>query len=129
MSSNSHFNENVIYLEQHDLEGSKLSPQILEIANQRPVLVMIQAGFCGHCQDAKPEFQKCADNNTDILHCTIVSDGSDSEQGIAQDIGSKVEQYDGVPTFMLFSSDGSHTATHDGERSEKAFKDFCVSNQ
>ena len=116
--------EPVLYLEDHDLQGGKLSKEIVKIADKRPVLIMIQGSYCGHCQQAKPEYQKSANNNQNILHCTIVTDGDESEQKLAHNI-SEVVPFKGVPTFVIFDKKGQYKNTHNGPRTGDAFVQSC----
>ena len=69
---------NVGYLENHDIdrEGNILMNKITSKSSNsfgfkknkhKKILVMVQANFCGHCTNAKPDFQKLAYKDNDVF--------------------------------------------------------------
>lgn len=53
------FAKNVAYLEDKDFDAEG-NLTVKGIPNDLPVVVMIQASWCGHCKNAKPAFQEFA---------------------------------------------------------------------
>ena len=110
------FNEHVLYLEDEDVdERGTLSDDVVTIASEKPIFIMIQGSFCGWTQKAKPVFQAHADaTNQQIQHATILIDGNKSEQKLGERIGNFVKEYNGVPTFVLFVN-GRYISTHNNK--------------
>lgn len=66
----------------------------------KPVMVMVQADWCGHCKRAKPAYQQLADECSSTVTCATVnagSDSSDSEKALVKRLGVR-----GFPTFLLY---------------------------
>ena len=94
--------ENVVYLVDESVDDKgKLSKDVLNYAQGRPILVMCQGSFCGWCQKAKPEFEFSAVKNEDILHASIEIDGDESEKKLASRIDKYIDNYKGVPHYAL----------------------------
>ena len=103
----------VAYLEDEDFD-SEGNLKINGIPKNKPVVVMIQAVFCGHCSTAKPAFQEFANNNENVFCATIQGDGErDSEKKLARRLESIKPGFRGFPDYCLFI---------DGKRQDKAIK-------
>ena len=65
--------ENVAYLEVDDFntDGSIKS----YVNYGKPIVLMVQAHYCGYCKQAAPAFTKFAKESPNIIAATIVSDG------------------------------------------------------
>lgn len=98
-----HLTKPVAYLESSDFdkEGNLVNS---EIPSDVPVVIMVQANYCGFCTQAKPEFQAFADKmNGKVFVCTIQGDGD--QQG-EQELKSKLNQwypdFKGYPHYLLY---------------------------
>lgn len=115
----------VSYLEVHDFDraGNLVAEKLI----RKPVMVMLQAGWCGHCIASKPEFQKFADMG--IIKCaTIQEDGSRNTE---KDLGKLIsfiypEKFIGYPSYMLFLPSGKKLA-YNGGRDAESLKHFVSS--
>lgn len=117
----------VAYLELQDFDedGNLISKQL----KNKPVMIMIQAGWCGACSAAKPEFQKFADSL--VAHAaTIQNDGQrDSERQLAAIIDLLYpEKLIGFPSYLLITVDGRKLA-YNGPRDSKSLERFVLLNQ
>ena len=123
-----YLNKPVAYLVDSDFDanGNLSNPQI---PKDKPVLLMIQADFCGHCTRAKPAYQEFADKNKNkVFVATIQADGQ--EKGEEDGIGKRVEVLDssfqGFPHYMLFWK--GKRITHNGGRGVSDLEEFVNSN-
>lgn len=115
----------VAYLEEEDFDddGRLIAYQLQGM----PVMIMIQAGWCGACSHAKPEFQKFADMKV-VAAATIQNDGErESERQLAANV-SKIypEAFRGYPSYMLVTADGRRIA-YNGPRDAESLKSFALS--
>lgn len=114
----------VIYLEKKNFDEN------LKLKNMptRVVLIMIQADYCGYCTQCKPDFenfaQECLNNNYDITVATIQTD---DEENNMEDIGRKINDSEGVPSFIIYI-DGKKIKKHTGARTKDAFLKFYQDN-
>ena len=75
-------------------------------------IVLCQASWCGHCKDAKPEFQKAADqlSGSRVVFCTIDcsggGDASKSHKDLVSRLG-KLFEVRGYPTYLVFDTKGN----------------------
>jgi thiol-disulfide isomerase/thioredoxin len=70
--------------------------------SQKPVLVMIQASYCGACTKSKPEFQKLA-NNGMFNVMTIQLDGKkDTERQISNLLNKIIPGVNTIPAYVFF---------------------------
>jgi thiol-disulfide isomerase/thioredoxin len=93
----------VFYLQNDDLDdnGDILNSKI---PTDIPMVVIVQASWCGHCTTAKPHFQKFADETEgDVYCCTIQKDGVQKGES---ELGGRVSEFDdsfkGFPHYMLY---------------------------
>lgn len=105
---------NVHHLEDHDVgsDGSVLGG----LNDGKPGIVMMQGSFCGHCQNAKPDFQKFADQGK-YYAATIQIDGSESEKKLNNRLSKAFgDAYRGVPHYYKIDSSGKFTGHFTGGR-------------
>lgn len=91
------------YLEDSDFDdqGNLVNP---DIPNNIPVVIMIQASWCGHCRKAKPAFKQFAIKNQGKVFCaTIQADGTrESEKKLGKRIPSIKKGFRGFPEYALY---------------------------
>ena len=101
------FTRPIGYLEDSDFDsqGKLVNPNI---PKNIPVVIMIQASWCGYCQKAKPAFQKFANQNQGKVFCaTIQADGiRPSEKALGKRLSSIKKEFRGFPDYAVFK-DGS----------------------
>jgi len=116
----------VAYLQSSDFNsnGNLINP---DIPNDIPVLLMIQANYCGHCTNAKPAFQSVANSTDDIFCATIQMDGDEPGE---KEIGAIVKKIDpkfsGFPDYVVYKN-GKMVANYTGDRSVQDLKKFITS--
>lgn len=115
--------QNIYYLEIQDFnsDGSLKS----YVNNGKPALLMAQGDYCGYCKQAKPAIQKFANENKNITVCTLLIDGSKSEQEAAKFLKHWDPSYIGVPTFVGFNSNGKFNSIHSLGRDVRAHIQYC----
>lgn len=110
------FTDSVFYIESSDINGDSVK--------NMPGLgvVMIQSAGCGHCTEAKPEFQKLGDmlQGSGVGVYTVQAD---TDPKAAKAIAQMVPGFRGFPTYVLFR-DGRYVATHNGPRTADALMAF-----
>jgi thiol-disulfide isomerase/thioredoxin len=99
------FTRPIGYLENSDFdsEGTLVNPNI---PKDIPVVIMMQASWCGYCQKAKPAFQQFADQNQGKVFCaTIQADGvRPSEKALGKRIPSIKKGFRGFPEYVLYKA-------------------------
>ncbi|ASZ85008.1 028R [Cherax quadricarinatus iridovirus] len=110
------------YLERQDFSENG---DLVGDLGDKPVFIMIQAGYCGACTDVKPEFQKLA-NEGIITTMTIQIDGDrDSEKEIADIIQDIYPGVSTIPSFILYT--GNERIKYTGQdRSYQGLKNFVL---
>lgn len=97
------FNKNVAYLEDHDFDekGNLIAK---EIPKNIPVVVFVNAAFCGFCRKAHPAFQQFADLSKGKVCClSLQADGPrESEQALGKRIRNFVPGFRGFPHYCLY---------------------------
>lgn len=117
--------ENVIYLEIEDFEkNGNLKPYV---NNGNPVVIMAQGNFCGYCTKAKPAFQQFANEQNQVIACSIEIDGEPPEREAAKLLKKWDDKYMGVPFYLGFNKLGEYVKTHTGNRDLKSLLDFASS--
>jgi len=99
----------VIYLDNNDFDdnGNLINQTLL--SQNKPIFIMLQAVFCGHCTKAKPYFQQFAhDTFGKVLCCSIQGD---SNVASVHGIGSKLSKI--CPNFVGFPS---YVVIHNGKK-------------
>lgn len=122
----SYMNKPVAYLvdSDFDVNGNLVNPKI---PKDIPVLLMVQANFCGHCTHAKPAFQELAENNKGtIFAATIQGDGNEpGESELSKRISEIVPDFRGFPEYALFKN-GKFLKKHEGGRSVNDLVKFAT---
>ena len=99
------FTRPIAYLENEDFDenGHLVNPNI---PNNIPVVIMMQASWCGYCQKAKPAFQQFANQNQGKVFCaTIQADGTrPSEKALGKRIPSIKKGFRGFPEYAVFKA-------------------------
>lgn len=118
-------NNPVMYLQRSDFNdnGDIINKEIP--FDKQPVMIMIQAGFCGHCTQAKPEFQLFADKNKGVITAaTIQADGTIPGEKELNEIINKIDpEFKGFPSYILYYK---NKRTHyDGPRDSDSIEAFC----
>ena len=117
--------ENVAYLEIQDFNSDgSLKPYV---GQGKPVLLMGQGNFCGHCQKAKPALQQLANSQNQFVVATILSDGDKSEKEASKFFKVWDNQHRGIPAYFGFSSNGKFNTTHQTGRDLESLKKFASS--
>jgi thiol-disulfide isomerase/thioredoxin len=113
--------ENVTYLEGSDInQDGSIKPHAL---TGKPIIVMVQGNFCGHCTRAKPAFAQFAKNP--YCSCmTVQIDGDEGDKAAGQAL-SAVNKSPGVPVFLGFSRDGKYVKVCDGPRTPESWASFA----
>lgn len=122
----SYLNKPVAYLVDSDFDsdGNMINPKI---PKDIPVLLMVQANFCGHCTHAKPAFQELANKNQGkIFAVTIQGDGEEpGEEALSRKISKIVPGFRGFPEYALFKN-GKFVKKHAGGRSVADLEAFAL---
>jgi len=111
----------IMYLERPDFtDDGNLVPAL----RRTPIFVMIQANFCGHCQSAKPAFQRLAEQG--LVTCmTIQGDGErQSERNIVPLLSKIYPGFQGYPSYILFV--GGRKIPYKGGRDLISMRKFVV---
>jgi thiol-disulfide isomerase/thioredoxin len=105
-----------------DAQGKLINPAI---PKGMPVIVMIQANFCGHCNVAKPAFQELTDKyDGKIFAATIQGDGKEpGEKELTARIKTMKPSFRGFPDYVLFI-DGAPVNKDVKGRSLKDLEEF-----
>ena len=94
-----HLKHPIAYLENQDFDkdGTFL------VKTEKPVVILVQAGWCPHCQMAKPAFQKFADKYKNKAFCaTIQVDGErSSEVELGKRLTDLKASLRGFPDYIL----------------------------
>jgi thiol-disulfide isomerase/thioredoxin len=121
LSCKMELNPPVMYLVDSDFTPSgDLDPKLA----RKPIFVMFQAGYCGHCTTAKPAFQALADEG--IVQCaTFQADGDrPDEKALAKRLDTVYPGFRGFPSYMLFVN--GKKIPHVGGRSVNDMKQFVM---
>ena len=106
----------VRYLEKSDFDqsGNLVNKQIP--ANM-PILIMIQANFCGYCTQAKPAFQQFANQTEGRVFCATIQADSENanEKALASQIKTICPDFRGYPSYVIYKN-GKYVKTHNGDR-------------
>ena len=113
----------VAYLEIDDFnaDGKLINP---DIPKGKPVVIMLQAGWCPHCVSAKPAFQEFANKNKGKVFCVTIQ--SDGERQSEKDLGKIVEKvypgFRGFPSYMGYKNGKPYY--HNGGRTAEDLEKF-----
>ena len=107
-----------------DDNGNVINP---DIPKDKPMIIMIQASWCGHCTNSKPAYQSFANNSKDTVFCaTIAADGNEQgEKELAQKFskGMKGILVRGFPTYIGVKKNGDMVENKIG-RDEQSLQKF-----
>lgn len=118
-----YLNKPVYYLQRDDFDdkGNLINTQI---PRNKPTMIMIQATFCGHCNDAKPEYQQFANNMEDRVFCTTIqADGNEKGEKELQQLLNIIDpSFKGFPHYIVYNNGKRHT--YQGQRTSKDLEKF-----
>jgi len=104
----------ISYLEIDDISNGKLNSNV---TNGKKTIIMVQGNFCGYCTKAKPAFAEVCNKTKGKITCsTIQTDGNPDEKKLGDYVKNWDKNYRGVPTYLIFSKDGTYLKTHDKGR-------------
>lgn len=106
-------NYNVAYLENTDVSNGVLKQYV---TNGKKTIVMISGNFCHFCSAAKPAFMELS-NNKGITCATIKIDGDEQEKVLIEEVKRWNPSYKGIPSYIIFNTDGTLNKVHEGGRS------------
>lgn len=119
------FKRPIAYLENSDFdsEGNLVNPQI---PKNKPVVIMIQSSWCGHCRNAKPAFQEFANKSYPNVFCaTIQADGErESEKQLGKRLKVIKPGFLGFPDYVLYKN-GKRVDVNIQGRSVSALEQFA----
>ncbi len=116
-----------------DFKTGYLKP---EVSRGQPSIVMIQAPYCIYCERAKPEFAKAASLYTLYNFYTIEMIAKLPSYEKEQNINAKEQKYldslegliqkynidyQGIPLFLIYDSNGKFNRVYKGERTVNGF--------
>lgn len=97
--------------------------QLIDFINSdSETVVMYYAPWCGHCADAKPEFEKAAETSANMAMIN-----ADPSPG-ANILTSKDLQdlsVEGFPTVVKYAPGGNGSEIHQGSRTNESFSEFA----
>jgi thiol-disulfide isomerase/thioredoxin len=113
---------NIGYLEMTDIDA--MGNLKSSVCGGKPVIIMFQASWCGHCKHAKPEFQKFADENSGKVVCLTVQEDEEKQKDICKKMMELLE-IRGFPTFKWYVN-GNYTEQSGRKKEdfEKSLKNF-----
>ncbi len=115
---------NVMYLEHGDISSNGLASYV---GQGKPVVLMVQGNFCGYCTQAKPAFQKFAqDVNGKAVAASITIDGGSSDKKAYEEY-KNFNKEPGVPAYLGFDKNGQFVKIHSGGRDANALAAFAQS--
>lgn len=123
-----YLNKPVAYLTDEDIDASGTLVNS-KIPQDKPVFLMIQANFCGHCTKAKPDFQKLAnDMQNKVFFATIQGDGKEKGEPVKNDKFKVITggKFMGFPTYAGRNSSGKWVE-YEGGRDYASMKKFIES--
>lgn len=92
----------IVYLESKDFTKGKND---LKHFKNKTCIVMVQANWCGACQNAKPHFQEFAASNKNMVCLTIEEDDKDPDSSKRLNIVKNLKpSFDGFPDYLLFKN-------------------------
>ncbi len=111
----------VIYLDKTDFNENG---DLVSIKTDKPIFIMIQAVFCGHCTKAKPWFQEFSLNNKDRVVCCSIQ--GDAEYPDAKNMGNIIKKicpnFLGFPSYTVFYN--GNYIEYDGGRKVEDLQNF-----
>jgi thiol-disulfide isomerase/thioredoxin len=112
-----------LQLSDFDSNGNLINPSI---PRNKPIIVMVQADFCGYCTQAKPAYQEFANKHSDkVFVATIQGDGKrQGEPELSQLLrsGKVAPNFNGFPSY--FAIVNGQKVAHNGGRSLEELEAF-----
>lgn len=98
--------------------------------DNKPLLVMVKASWCGHCKTAAPGFQEFADKHSDKVICGCIREGdgqtpSEKELMAPSRLKTVMPAFRGFPHFVLYVN-GKPVDGTVSDRSVAGYKDFVA---
>lgn len=117
----------VVYLDNRDFddEGNMINSNLL--SQNKPIMIMIQAKFCGHCTVAKPHYQRFAEKNVGRIICCTIQGDSELPQvvGLGNKIVKICPNFRGYPSYVCIN--GGKNEVYKGGRSENDLQSYLDS--
>jgi protein disulfide-isomerase len=108
----------IYYLENKDVDNmNRLKPYV---TRNKPVVVLCQSNYCGHCVRAKPDYEKVATRRQDVSWCTIQSEDGQLKQSVT----SWYPEIRGIPCYLGFNKEGKFVKVYNGDRSAESLAKF-----
>jgi thiol-disulfide isomerase/thioredoxin len=100
------------------------NPKDLQQYNDVPTFVMYKANWCGHCQKAKPEWEKALNENKTKIKMVAI-DGDQFKDLVKQ------KNITGFPTILYYGNglNKEHTDEYNGPRTSSGFLSFLNSKK
>lgn len=126
----SDLNGPVAYLEDVDFDmNGNFTPKLRDdtgkykvIDVNKPVVIMIQASWCGYCTKSKPAFQEFANRmNGKVLAATIQSD---EQENLMKKIKKIDPNFQGFPSYVLYKN-GKRVDKEINGRDVNSLIEFC----
>ncbi len=114
----------VIYLKNQDFDktGQLINPNI---PKDKPIIIMIQANYCGYCTIAKPDFQKFAEKSVGKYICaTIQGDGKDRK--LHKKLKNIYPNFQYYPSYIAYTN-GKFVKDYTEGRDVKSLTNFAES--
>lgn len=109
----------IYFIEPSDIDFTQLKLKSY-VTFGNPALLMVYSNECVYCSIAKPEFIQLSKltNNITCLAYSLndESQTSDSPSVFDSFIKKVYSQFQGVPTFLMFDSNGNFIKVYKGER-------------
>ena len=115
----------IVYLESTDIlqDGSIVNSTLL--SKNIPIVLMIQANYCGYCTMAKPEFQSFANQTQGKVSCATIQ-GDLKLEGVSNinNVKELYPDFKGYPYYILFNSSGKRVPREIQSRDMNGLKSF-----
>lgn len=115
--------DTIAYLQNDALDSSG---NLTFSTDNKPLLVMIKASWCGHCKHAAPGFQEFADKYSDKVLCGCIREGdgqTPSEKELMSRLKVLMPSFRGFPHFVLYVN-GKPVNETVSNRSVAGYKEF-----
>ena len=91
--------ENIPYLEAIDFDDNGNLKK--DVNGGKPLVLMVQGSYCGHCNHAKPAYeQAAASGDGNAIFAMLQIDGGPTERAAAPFIQKNIGKF-GVPAYLL----------------------------
>ena len=122
-----YFAKPIGYLTDKDFDnnGNLITPELQD----KIVIIMIKASFCGYCKMAMPAFQETANKNKKVTVFFASIHGDGKEEG-EKELNSRIKKIDpsfrGFPAYCAYKN-GKYIKSHDGGRTVNDLEKFLNS--